>query len=65
MSEFKLKSEYKPSGDQPKAIELLTKGLREGQQRSNAFRHYWLWKNIYDSKCNKANELPYFDHGSQ
>lgn len=31
MSGFKLKSEYKPSGDQPKAIEALVKGVKEGK----------------------------------
>ena len=32
MSEFKLHSEYKPTGDQPQAIEALVKGFREGNQ---------------------------------
>ncbi len=30
MSKFKIKSEYKPAGDQPKAIEHLVKGLKAG-----------------------------------
>ena len=30
--EFKLHSEYKPSGDQPQAIEKLVKGFKEGNQ---------------------------------
>ena len=30
---FELKSEYAPAGDQPKAIEQLTKGLRDGLDR--------------------------------
>ena len=30
MSKFNLKSEYKPAGDQPRAIEALVKGLRAG-----------------------------------
>src|SRR3989344_4420563 len=29
MSRFKLKSEYKPDGDQPQAIEALVDGLKE------------------------------------
>ena len=29
---FKLHSEYKPTGDQPQAIEALVKGFREGNQ---------------------------------
>jgi excinuclease ABC subunit B len=32
MNGFKLKSEYKPSGDQPKAIEALVAGLKEGKR---------------------------------
>lgn len=31
--EFKLKSDYSPAGDQPKAIAQLTEGLREGLDR--------------------------------
>ena len=30
MTKFKLKSDYKPTGDQPTAIATLTKGLKEG-----------------------------------
>ena len=30
--EFKLHSEYQPTGDQPQAIEALVKGFREGNQ---------------------------------
>ena len=32
MDSFKLKSDYKPSGDQPKAIEELVEGLNEGKK---------------------------------
>ena len=32
MSVFKLESEYKPAGDQPKAIEALVDGLKEGKR---------------------------------
>jgi len=32
MKEFKLVSEYSPQGDQPEAIESLTKGLNEGER---------------------------------
>jgi excinuclease ABC subunit B len=32
MSGFKLKSEYKPTGDQPQAIEKIIKGIKEGQR---------------------------------
>ena len=33
MSVFKLKSEYKPAGDQPLAIEGLVRGLKEGMRK--------------------------------
>ena len=29
---FKLVSDYKPTGDQPKAIEYLSKGIEEGKK---------------------------------
>ena len=32
MSVFKLKSSYKPAGDQPAAIDALVKGLKEGRR---------------------------------
>ncbi|MEG1575680.1 MAG: hypothetical protein RR366_02650, partial [Clostridium sp.] len=32
MAEFKLHSEYAPTGDQPQAIEELVTGFREGNQ---------------------------------
>ena len=32
MNEFKLKAQYKPTGDQPQAIEELVKGFKEGDQ---------------------------------
>ncbi|MFB6264116.1 MAG: DEAD/DEAH box helicase family protein, partial [Bradymonadaceae bacterium] len=32
MSDFELQSEYDPEGDQPKAIEQLTEGIREGKR---------------------------------
>jgi excinuclease ABC subunit B len=32
MSKFKLVSDYKPAGDQPKAIESLMKGIKSGEQ---------------------------------
>lgn len=32
MNQFKLHSEYQPTGDQPQAIEALVKGFKEGNQ---------------------------------
>lgn len=31
-SMFKIHSDYKPTGDQPKAIEYLSKGIEEGKK---------------------------------
>jgi excinuclease ABC subunit B len=32
MANFKLNSEFKPAGDQPKAIEALVSGLKKGMR---------------------------------
>ena len=32
MNKFKLKSEFKPTGDQPQAIEKLVNGIEEGKK---------------------------------
>ena len=32
MAKFEVISEYSPSGDQPKAIEILSKSIEEGNQ---------------------------------
>ncbi len=32
MAKFEVVSEYSPSGDQPKAIEILSKSIEEGNQ---------------------------------
>jgi len=32
MQKFRLKSEFKPAGDQPKAIESLVSGLKKGMR---------------------------------
>lgn len=56
---FKLHSEYKPTGDQPKAIEYLTKGLEEGKKFQTLLGVTGSRKNIYygkhNSKCSKTN----------
>ncbi len=43
---FDLVSKYKPSGDQPSAIEKLVKGINEG--RTSTFRCNRYRKNIYN-----------------
>ena len=38
MDHFELHSEYKPTGDQPQAIERLVRGFKEGAPRCHRFR---------------------------
>ena len=56
---FKLVSEYKPTGDQPQAIEYLVKGIKEGKKFQTLLGVTGSRKNIYNGKYNwkssKAN----------
>ena len=40
MDHFELVSEYKPMGDQPQAIEQLTKGFKEGNQFATTYENF-------------------------
>lgn len=48
---FKLHSEYKPTGDQPKAIEYLSNRNRKRQEIPDSTWRYRLRKNIHNGKC--------------
>ena len=56
---FKLVSNYKPTGDQPKAIEYLSNGIIEGKKFQTLLGVTGSRKNIYNGKYNwkssKAN----------
>ena len=56
---FKLHSEYKPTGDQPKAIEYLSNGIKEGKKFQTLLGVTGSRKNIYNgqyySRSSKAN----------
>ena len=56
---FKLHSEYKPTGDQPRAIEYLSNGIKEGKKFQTLLGVTGSRKNIhngkYHTKCSKAN----------
>ena len=56
---FKLHSEYKPTGDQPKAIEYLSKGIEEGKKFQTLLGVTGSRKNLhngkYHSKSTKTN----------
>ena len=48
--EFKIESEYKPQGDQPKAIEYLSKGIMEGKKFQTLLGVTGSRKNFYNGK---------------
>lgn len=56
---FKLISEYKPTGDQPQAIEKLSQGIKEGKKFQTLLGVTGSRKNLYNGKYNtksaKAN----------
>lgn len=47
---FKLQSSYKPTGDQPQAIEYLSKGIQEGKKFQTLLGVTGSRKNLYDGK---------------
>ena len=49
---FKLVSDYKPTGDQPAAIEYLTKGINEGKKFQTLLGVTGSRKNFYNGKYN-------------
>lgn len=49
---FKLHSEFKPTGDQPQAIEYLSKGIKEGKKFQTLLGVTGSRKNLYYGKYN-------------
>lgn len=49
---FKLVSNYKPTGDQPGAIEYLSKGIEEGKKFQTLLGVTGSRKNLYYGKYN-------------
>lgn len=49
---FKIHSDYKPTGDQPKAIEYLSKGIEEGKKFQTLLGVTGSRKNFYNGKYN-------------
>ncbi len=47
---FKLVSDYKPTGDQPKAIEYLSRGIKEGKKFQTLLGVTGSRKNFYNGK---------------
>lgn len=49
---FKIHSEFKPTGDQPKAIDYLVNGIKEGKKFQTLLGVTGSRKNIYYGKYN-------------
>lgn len=47
---FKLHSEYKPTGDQPQAIEYLSKGINQGKKFQTLLGVTGSRENLYNGK---------------
>ncbi len=52
---FKLHSEYKPTGDQPQAIEYLSKGIEAGKKFQTLLGVTRFWKNIHHGKHHRKS----------
>ena len=52
---FKLVSDYKPTGDQPKAIEYLSKGIEEGKKFQTLLGVTGSRENFYNGKYYSAS----------
>ncbi len=52
---FKLISDYKPTGDQPNAIEYLVNGINKGEEFQTLLGVTGSRKNIYNGKYNWKN----------
>lgn len=52
---FKLHSKYKPTGDQPKAIENLVDGINKGLKYQTLLGVTGSRKNLYNGKCYSSN----------
>ncbi len=52
---FKLVSNYKPTGDQPEAIEYLSNGIKSGKKFQTLLGVTRKWKNIYNGKYYKQS----------
>ena len=52
---FKIHSEYKPTGDQPQAIDYLVNGINEGKKFQTLLGVTGSRKNVYNGKYNRKN----------
>ena len=52
---FKLVSNYKPTGDQPEAIEYLSNGIKEGKKFQTLLGVTGSRKNFHNGKYNRKS----------
>ena len=52
---FKIHSDYKPTGDQPQAIEYLSNGIKEGKKFQTLLGVTGSRKNLHNDKCNRKS----------
>ena len=52
---FKIHSEYKPTGDQPQAIDYLVNGINKGKKFQTLLGVTGSRKNVYNGKYNRKN----------
>lgn len=57
---FKLHSDYKPTGDQPQAIQYLSSGIKKGKKFQTLLGVTGSRKNFYDGKHYRANTKTHF-----
>lgn len=52
---FRLHSDYKPTGDQPKAIDYLVRGIEKGEKYQTLLGVTGSRKNLYNGKYNRKD----------
>lgn len=62
---FKLHSEFKPTGDQPQAIDYLVKGINKGKKFQTLLGVTGSRKNFYDGKYYWKNAKAYTHFSTQ
>ena len=62
---FKLVSKYQPTGDQPEAIEYLSKGIQEGKKYQTLLGVTRKWKNFHNGKYNRKSAEAHIGFSTQ
>jgi len=58
---FKLVSDFKPTGDQPQAIEKLVNGIKKGLKAQTLMGVTGSRKNFHNGKCYSSSAKTYID----